>query len=244
MKNNIDFYQHYAGSDQHPKFKMLRAIYGWAGEGQFWALNNRIAQAENCCLNISKKYNRAAVASDLGFDLETFDEYIKCLLEDCELIRECEKGIITTDIIQENFQRVSIDRHLARERSKKRWEKIDRSSPEKEESSPEKVSKVKESKVKNKYYCKFLLKDNSEYQLTSDQINKFLTAYPDIDFKSEFLKITAWCDNNADKRKTRRGSPRFLNNWFSGAQEKAIANKKPSVQDIVNNQTPIEELIS
>ncbi len=96
----------------------------------------------------------------------------------------------------------------------------------------------------NNYYCKFLLKDNSEYQLTPEQINKFLTTYPDVNFKSEFLKITSWCDNNADKRKTRRGSPRFLNNWFSGAQEKAIANKKPSVQDIVNNQTPIEELIS
>jgi hypothetical protein len=107
MKNNIDFYQHYAGSDQHPKFKMLRVEYGWEGEGKFWALNNRIAQADECCLNISKKYNKAAIANDLDFNLETFDMFIEFLKIDCELIRECKPGIITTDIIQENFEKVS-----------------------------------------------------------------------------------------------------------------------------------------
>ena len=107
MKNNIDFYQHYAVSDQHPKFKMLRVEYGWAGEGKFWALNNRIAQADECCLNISKKYNKAAIANDLDLNLETFDKFIKFLKDDCELIRESGPGIITTDIIQENFEKVS-----------------------------------------------------------------------------------------------------------------------------------------
>ena len=46
MKNNIEYYRHHAQSDTHPKFKMLRNEYGWAGEGKFWALNNRIALAE------------------------------------------------------------------------------------------------------------------------------------------------------------------------------------------------------
>ena len=76
MKKNIEFYPHFAASDQHAKFKMLRVEFGWAGEGKFWALNNRIAQADNCCLDVSKKYNKAALASDLDFNLEEFDKFI------------------------------------------------------------------------------------------------------------------------------------------------------------------------
>jgi len=174
MKNNIDFYQHYANSDQHPKFKMLRTIYGWAGEGQFWALNNRIAQAENCCLDISKKYNKAAIAADLGFSLETFDGYIKCLMDDCELIKECSDGIITTDIIQENFQRVSGDRNAARERFRKKYTKekgdsIEKgeTSGEEPETSDEETYKVKESKVKESKGNKY-----------SPEFETFWTAYP------------------------------------------------------------------
>ena len=106
MKNNIEYYRHSVVSDQHPKFKMLRNKYGWEGEGKFWALNNRIAQAENCCLNITKKYNKASIATDLGFKIEEFDDYITFLIVDCELINETEEGL-TTDTIQENFLNVS-----------------------------------------------------------------------------------------------------------------------------------------
>ena len=143
MKLNIEFYPHFANSDQHAKFKMLRVEYGWKGEGRFWALNNRIAQAEECCLNISKKYNKAAIASDLGFNLVEFDSFIDFLINDCELIKECSKGVITTDIIQEAFQKVMQDRGKARARYK-------RASPEKVKTSGEKVYKGKESKVKEK----------------------------------------------------------------------------------------------
>jgi hypothetical protein len=149
MKNNIDFYQHYADADEHPKFKMLRVKFGWAGEGKFWALNNRIAQAENCCLDISKKYNRAAIASDLDFSMDELDEFLNCLLDDCELVKKCPDGNITTDIIQENFNRVMSDREKARERAARRWSKQNSASPEKKDISPEKVCKVKESKVNN-----------------------------------------------------------------------------------------------
>lgn len=150
MKNNIDYYQHFAYADQHPKFKMLRVQFGWAGEGKFWALNNKIAQAEDCCLDVSKKYNRAAIASDLDFSMDELDEFLTFLLEDCELIRKCPEGKITTDIIQECFTKVMSDREKARERASRRWEKQTDTSPEKDEVSPEKVCKVKESKVNNK----------------------------------------------------------------------------------------------
>ncbi len=143
MKNNIDFYPHHAVSDQHAKFKMLRVEFGWAGEGKFWALNNRIAQSEECCLNVSKKYNKAALASDLDFTMVEFDNFITFLKDDCELIRECAEGTITTDIIQETFGRVMQDRTEARARHR-------RASGEKVKASGEATYKGKESKGKEK----------------------------------------------------------------------------------------------
>lgn len=143
MKQNIEFYPHYAASDQHAKFKMLRVEFGWAGEGKFWALNNRIAQADGCCLDVSKKYNKAALASDLDFSLEDFDKFILFLKDDCELISECEKGIITTEIITETFDKVMKDRSEARGRYR-------RASTEKKKTSHEKTHRVKESKGKER----------------------------------------------------------------------------------------------
>lgn len=157
MKGNIDFYQHFANADQHPKFKMLRVQFGWAGEGKFWALNNRIAQSEDCCLDISKKYNKAAIASDLDFNLDELDKFITFLLEDCELITECSEGLITTGIVQENFERVRANREAARMRKQRSLEKVLKGSGERSKSSGEPLrenadqnKKVKESKSKGK----------------------------------------------------------------------------------------------
>ena len=153
MKNNLEFYQHDSNSDSHPKFKMLRVKFGWNGEGKFWALNNRIAQAENCLLDLSKKYIKASVASDLNFNLEEFDIFIKYLMMDCELIKEVEPSIITTDRMQETFTQVQGNREKARDRKQKNLEKVLKSSGEliKSSGEPNNRSKVKESKVKERY---------------------------------------------------------------------------------------------
>jgi len=152
MKRNLEFYQHDADSDSHPKFKMLRVSFGWKGDGKFWALNNRIARSENCCLDLSKKYIKASVASDLDFTMKEFDKFIDCLLVDCELIKEVEPGIITTDRIQETFSQVQLNREKARDRKQKNLEKVLKRSAELKESSgePNNRRKVKESKGKDK----------------------------------------------------------------------------------------------
>ena len=106
MKENIEYYRHFSGADQHPKFEMLRAKYGWAGDGKFWALNNRIALASNCVLDLSKKYVKASIANALDFTLAEFDEFVIYLLEECDLIIQVEFGI-TTNEVQENFVKVS-----------------------------------------------------------------------------------------------------------------------------------------
>jgi hypothetical protein len=148
MKNNIEFYPHYTTSDQHAKFKMLRVEFGWSGEGKFWALNNRIAQTDGCCLDISKKYNKASIASDLNFSITEFDNFITFLKDDCELIFECSNGIITTDIVQDTYVKVMSERGRARQKHKKTSTEKSKTSTEKNEISENLQEKSKTSTEK------------------------------------------------------------------------------------------------
>jgi hypothetical protein len=171
---------------------MLRVEYGWAGEGKFWALNNRIAQADECCLNISKKYNTAAIANDLDFNLETFDKFIKFLKDDCELIRESGPGIITTDIIQENFEKVSEKRKKNQSYYKKAVSDTFSSSQSTEskiQQAENIQSKVKESKDK----VKTPLADKSATEmcpqkLIRDLYNEHLPSLPGCKFSNKTVE--------------------------------------------------------
>lgn len=156
MKENLEFYQHFTDADQHPKFKMLRVKYGWEGEGKFWALNNRIGLAKGAWLDLSKKFNKASIATDLDFNIEQFDEFISYLEDDCELIFWDEKNeCISTDTLQENYKKVMGERAASRDRKRKqKSDKIDgspgnqKSSPEPSKSSPDQNNKPKQTKTK------------------------------------------------------------------------------------------------
>jgi hypothetical protein len=151
MKKNIEWYPHRKDSHRHPKFKLLRATYGqegWAYEGKFWALNNIIADKENCQLDLTKSRNKAVVAGELDLAIEDLMEFIATLCSDeIELLIEIESNIFTTKKIKESFEEAMKTREKARQR---------KGSPEKQESSPELLLNteelfhtVKNSKVKN-----------------------------------------------------------------------------------------------
>ena len=149
MKNNIDYYRHESNSHHHPKFKTLRVKYGWEGEGRFWALNNMIAQADNCHLDLNKTYNRSSISLDLNMSLEDFDEFIGYLHKQCNLLIIDSENVISTNIITETLQRVSKER----DRNKVKYEK-NKVTPRLDHGKTkihrgEKIqSKVKESKGK------------------------------------------------------------------------------------------------
>ena len=157
MKKNLEYYQHFVNSHNHPKFKTLRLKYGWEGEGKFWALNNLIALSEECKLNLNLNYNKAVIATDLNFNNEEFDEFLKYLSEECNLIIN-DENVITTNITQENYIKVNNDRIAARERKNKGFKKNTQLKPEHLEystelsnSSPElnkKPNKIKENEIK------------------------------------------------------------------------------------------------
>lgn len=125
MKKNIDYYPHKSESHRHPKFRMLRSMFstiaeGWAAEGRFWALNNLIAQSEDCQLNLTKKRNKGVFADELGMSIQEFEEFISILTsEDVELLTQIETDIYTTDTVQETYSSIAGERERARKNKTK-----------------------------------------------------------------------------------------------------------------------------
>jgi hypothetical protein len=156
MKTNIEYYAHRKDAHRHPKFKMLRSIYGngvagWAAEGRFWALNNFIADAENCELDLSKVRNKGVIADELGLSIVEFNEFIDRLKsEEVELLIEVQPGIFSTEKVLEALK-ISL-----RERKKSR----DRKSLPEELKSPD--GKAKSSPEQNHRLDKTRLEETKE----------------------------------------------------------------------------------
>jgi hypothetical protein len=114
LKNNLPFFSHDNDARNHPKFKALRARYGWAGYGLFWALNEMIADAEECQLDLRRPVIKAGFASDLGLSDSEFEDFVDFLAdsEQCGLIKY-EDGIVTTDRTQKAYSLVRKKRNRA-----------------------------------------------------------------------------------------------------------------------------------
>lgn len=162
MKKNIDYYPHKSDSHRHPKFRTLRSLFatpeqGWAAEGRFWALNNLIAQAENCQLDLSKKRNMGVYADELGMSIEEFTAFISVLTSvEIELLTEISQGIFTTEKVQDTFTNVMNERNRNKSKYEKRKKPEDFTDDEvktnfttvKEDFTTENLYKVKGSEVK------------------------------------------------------------------------------------------------
>lgn len=243
MKENIEFYPHKVTADQHPKFSMLRVKYGWAGEGKFWALNNRIGQAENCLLDISKKYNKASIADFLGFKLEEFDEFILYLLKDCELIIQPEEGKVTTETIQETFKKVMADRESSRDRKKgKNPPKNDgspgkdKSSPELPKSSPDPDNKLKKTIVNQTKVNQTKVNYQEPTSLTENfkLIESLCNTIDGFSSKEKFFNPRKWAANQLQIR----GHPRAIFEALNGLSKNWNTVDKPYgyVRKIMNIQ--------
>lgn len=76
------------------------------------------------------------------------------------------------------------------------------------------------------------LADGSEYAVTDAELAELRAAFPRVDVVGEIRKARAWALANPPKRKTRRGTPKFLNSWMGGATERAPAQ-------VVQMQPPV-----
>lgn len=78
------------------------------------------------------------------------------------------------------------------------------------------------------------LKNGDDYVVTENDVKEFERLYPGIDIDAQMRKIIAWLKSNNQKRKTKRGMPRFLNGWISRTYVQLI--EEPTAQ--ANIQKP------
>lgn len=88
-----------------------------------------------------------------------------------------------------------------------------------------KLNKTKQNKIKDMPGTKcsepvavLPLKDGTEYEISVESFEEFVSAYPEINVLSEMRKMRAWCLSNPANRKTRRGIMKFINGWLGRAK--------------------------
>lgn len=65
-----------------------------------------------------------------------------------------------------------------------------------------------------------ILNDKSLYGIEQSKAEHWQSLFPAVDIMQELRKMSAWCEANPSKRKTRRGIERFITNWLSTTQDK------------------------
>ena len=81
------------------------------------------------------------------------------------------------------------------------------------------------------------LKDGTEYEISAESFEEFVSAYPEINVLSEMRKMRAWCLSNPSNRKTRRGIMKFINGWLGRAKTESSHSVIEPVRDYEGDET-------
>lgn len=93
----------------------------------------------------------------------------------------------------------------------------------------------KEKNIKNSIYIaptssevdavfRIPLNVNDTYHpIFQEDIDHYKELYPALDIEQEIRNMIGWCEANPSHRKTKNGVKRFINGWFSKAQNKSRA---------------------
>lgn len=76
------------------------------------------------------------------------------------------------------------------------------------------------------------LEDGTEWKPDIEFYNEMVRLHPNVDVKTEFVKMRGWCISNPMKRKTRRGVKKFVTGWLGRAigETKTPSGFKPTKQ--------------
>lgn len=155
MASVLSYFPHEVNSRGHWKFKALRKKFGFEGEGRFWVLNCIIAEEENCRLDLSRPAKLTGIADELGMEDAQFNEFLKYLIKEVELIRSDGEGYYT-DKVDEIFESVM--------KNRKRQKKYYDSKKEPAEKKPAKKKPVSLEKYRKFYRGQFKLSAGHKYQ--------------------------------------------------------------------------------
>lgn len=79
------------------------------------------------------------------------------------------------------------------------------------------------------------LNDGTIYGVTEKALSELQSLYPAVNAEQELRNIIGWCNANPKNRKTRGGVMRFINSWFSRAQNSARKNGQQKKQNAFCN---------
>lgn len=65
------------------------------------------------------------------------------------------------------------------------------------------------------------LKSGDGYSVSAEQCHEWADLYPAVDVMQQLRNMKGWLDSNPGKRKTARGTPRFINGWMMREQSRA-----------------------
>lgn len=65
-----------------------------------------------------------------------------------------------------------------------------------------------------------ILNDKTLYPIHQSDIDMWQELYPGVNVLQQLRAMSGWLDANPQKRKTRKGVKRFINNWLSREQDK------------------------
>lgn len=84
------------------------------------------------------------------------------------------------------------------------------------------INYIAPSSNESEAVAKLPLNENGtfHYVLPTD-VEHYKELYPGVDVEQELRNMTGWLEANRERRKTKRGVQKFINNWLSKAQNRA-----------------------
>lgn len=96
--------------------------------------------------------------------------------------------------------------------------------------------RISESHQRKDVVISLILNDESDFLIYRNEIDEWQSLYPAVDIMQELRKMKGWLDSNPEKRKTKRGIKRFINNWLErnqdlGGTQKLVENRRLSISE-------------
>ena len=135
----------------------------------------------------------------------------------------------------------SIDKYRLVESSlEEKGSSIDTSKHNKNSSTPKETITTCTEQLKNSSVLALPLNDGTEYEVTKELLDEFITLYPGVDVMQEVRNMRGWLLTNPRKRKTRRGIKAFMNAWLAREQDKGKGGNGRSGESGSNHRNVYE----
>lgn len=151
-----------------------------------------------------KRYQSIARPTPSVLPLPTDENVVQCICSEDTVKIQC---INSEDTVNEQCEcTANIKEYKLKENKRKENKRIYK--PGADDVTPDKMT------------ISLSLNTNEEFPIFENQIKEWQELYPAVDVMQELREMKAWCNANKNKRKTKNGIMRFINNWLSKEQDK------------------------